>query len=245
MPEDASLRLTIEAQPVLGTAPAPAWQRREDALWLDLEALRGETLYLELRVEEGSSWRLDEALLEGETPRFRIHQREPLVVAENLRAQPIAYIGHRARVVPEEELGTKLRAERPDPRREVWVSGEHARELDVRDPLPERAVRLHRPRADTLVVDFEARGPGLLVVLEPFDPGWKVRINGRHAPLVPVFGAFRGVYVADGDRRIVMQYRPDTWMLGLVISSVTAGAVLLWLLGILSRRAIRSAPPRA
>ncbi|MBL8896832.1 MAG: YfhO family protein [Planctomycetes bacterium] len=243
--EDASLRLAIEAQPVLGTAPALAWQRREDALWLDLEALRGETLYLELHVEEGSSWRLDEALLEGDSPRYRIHQREPLVVAENLRAQPVAYLTHRARVVPEAELEARLRAERTDPRREVWVSGEHARALDVRDPLPERAVQLHRPRADTLVVDFEARGPGLLVVLEPYDPGWKVRINGRHAPLVPVFGAFRGVYVNDGDRRIVMQYRPDAWMFGLVISSATAGVVLLWLLGSLSRPAIRSADPRA
>jgi hypothetical protein len=227
----AALRLRIEAQPVLGTRELPPPTRGAEGLELDLSSAAGETLYLECALPPGSAWRIEEAELESSSPRYRIHQREPIVVAENLRAEPPAYIAHRVRVVPDEELERGLRAPAFDPRAEAWVGGEHASALDVRDPLPERGVRLHRPRADTLVADFEARGPGLLVVLEPYDPGWKVRINGRPAPLVPVFGAFRGVYVADGDRRVVMQYRPDVWMLGIVISSATAGVILLWLLG--------------
>lgn len=66
-------------------------------------------------------------------------------------------------------------------------------------PLEERPARL--------VV--EVSGPaGFLVVAGSWAPGWRARVDGRDAPLVPVNLAFRGVPFPAGDHRVEMSYSP-------------------------------------
>lgn len=72
----------------------------------------------------------------------------------------------------------------------------------------------------------EGTPAGLVVLVDAWAPGWRVRVDGDVAPVVRVGGAFRGVHVHAGSRTVRFYYRPDGWIHGLWAAGL--GAVL-WL----------------
>jgi uncharacterized membrane protein YfhO len=73
--------------------------------------------------------------------------------------------------------------------------------------------------------------PGLLVVAEPWYPGWQARVDGDVAPCLPVNAWMRGVPLAAGSHEVVLSFRSRWLAPGLALSALTllglAGGALL------------------
>ena len=81
-------------------------------------------------------------------------------------------------------------------------------------------------RADRVRMEVETSGPGVVVLVDGYDPGWRVSVDGRPAPLLRANVAFRGVAVPAGRHVVEQVYRPWTVLYGL---GATASAIVLGL----------------
>ena len=52
-------------------------------------------------------------------------------------------------------------------------------------------------------------------------PGWVAKVNDMETPIVEVDGVLRGVVLPAGPVRVEMSYRPNSLLIGAVLSSVT------------------------
>ncbi|MBP1621674.1 MAG: hypothetical protein H6Q02_2441, partial [Acidobacteria bacterium] len=89
-----------------------------------------------------------------------------------------------------------------------------------------------------LVVEFDAAGPGLLVVRQSFVKAWRAEIDGAAAAVEPVNGAHVGVRVPPGRHRATIRLDPRRYLLG------AAGPLLFLAVWLLSPRG-RSSTGRA
>jgi hypothetical protein len=74
-------------------------------------------------------------------------------------------------------------------------------------------------------VEVRAEGPGLLVIAESWDRGWRVRVDGTPGRVLRVEHARMGVVVPPGVHRFELDYRPPGFAAGLVLAG--CGAALL------------------
>lgn len=94
------------------------------------------------------------------------------------------------------------------------------------------AVELEEDGASALELRLPEGAPaGLAVVADTWAPGWRARVDGAVAPVWLVGGAFRGVPVPAGARRVRLYYRPDGWIWG----QWAAGGGLVLLTGLALR----------
>jgi hypothetical protein len=77
-------------------------------------------------------------------------------------------------------------------------------------------VELWRP--DRVRLRVEANAPGLVVLVDTFDRGWTVTVDGRPAVARRVNLSFRGVDVSPGRHRVEWVYRPASVLAGLLVS---------------------------
>jgi hypothetical protein len=83
-------------------------------------------------------------------------------------------------------------------------------------------VRIDAFSSDEVRLDAALSHPGLVILVEAWDPGWRVEVDGTPEPLLRVDGAFRGVAVGAGSHAIRFAYRPRAALGGLVVSALAA-----------------------
>lgn len=97
-------------------------------------------------------------------------------------------------------------------------------------------VRSYRPDR----VEVDAEGPGLLVLADPWFPGWVATVDGAEAEIYRADFLFRGVALPPGRHSVVFAFRPRSLRIGRALSLATAaGVVALTLLSLLRRRSGR------
>ncbi|RMH18150.1 MAG: hypothetical protein D6696_13700 [Acidobacteria bacterium] len=148
-------------------------------------------------------------------------------VMENTRALPRAFVPARVEPVVDrrERLGRLADADF-DPRRLALV--------ETRIDLPAGDAR----GTATLVAEVPNRlelalamaTPGLVVVADRWDAGWRARLDGRPVPVLRVDHALRGVVAPAGEHRLVFTYRPAglIWGIGAAIAAAIAAAGWLY-----------------
>jgi hypothetical protein len=106
------------------------------------------------------------------------------------------------------------------------------------DPaVPPGPARIVAERAGWL--EAEAEGPGWLVTVLPWYPGWAATVDGIAGAVEAVDGALVAVELSAGNHRVVLSYRPAGLDRGLAIS---VGALLLILVTLWwDRRRVRPA----
>jgi hypothetical protein len=169
----------------------------------------------------------------------------------NKRAFPRAWVVHRARFV-RPIVGMSMAARKPFFRRltaridetpsEADRSADDLRtmawiETDQPEPLarftagggPEQAesvvVLEVNPQRVELAADL--RAPGVIVLAETYYPGWELTIDGQPAPILRVNRMMRGAAVEAGSHRLVYEYRPRSFRLGMIVSLSALAVVLL------------------
>lgn len=122
-----------------------------------------------------------------------------------------------------------------DPGRTVLLEG-----LDRPRTLRGGTVRRVVRGINTLSVEVESEGQGLLVVSALYLPGWQVSVNDEPARLARAFGLLRAVAVPNGRSTVRMRYVPQGFIPGAALSlfALLGCGGLLWL----QRRRRRSTP---
>jgi len=130
-----------------------------------------------------------------------------------------------------------------DPARDLGAEAVAAEGPPLTAPAPFHAtssIALWKP--DRVRLDVEASAPAMAVLVDTFERGWTVTVDGAPAQPRRVNLAFRGVVVPPGRHRVEWLYRPPDVVAGLCISgaalALAAGASLVRLRG-------RRAPPLA
>jgi hypothetical protein len=80
---------------------------------------------------------------------------------------------------------------------------------------------------DRVTLAVEARCRGILVLADPYYPGWQATINGAPAPIHEVYGSVRGVAVPRGSAVVEFRFRPTSVYAGLLMCATGLLGVLL------------------
>jgi hypothetical protein len=102
--------------------------------------------------------------------------------------------------------------------------------LETSEPLPAatsppRPVKLQRPSPGTIVADLNGAPAGWVVVLESLLPGWKARVDGQAAAIVPAQAAFQAVKTREGSRTLRLSYEPASFRFGLFLTLAILAAL--------------------
>lgn len=78
-------------------------------------------------------------------------------------------------------------------------------------------------------VDVKVRmeNPGLLVLSDSFHPDWKAYIDGKSAEIFETDGLIRSVYLEEGQHMVRFIFTPIWFYLGLLVSLLSAGILIL------------------
>jgi hypothetical protein len=109
-----------------------------------------------------------------------------------------------------------------DPRKEVLLH--EARPASPEAPGDGDEARVVSRRPDTLEVEARLAAPGVLVVLEAFDPGWTAAAEGTPVPVLRANGLFRAVRLGEGRHRVRFAYRPRSALAGAVLTALGLAA---------------------
>lgn len=98
-------------------------------------------------------------------------------------------------------------------------------------------IAVHEDKAEYIEIEVANVAPGILIIADSYDPGWRATVNGAPVPILRVNGLFRGVALPAGNHTIRFVYRPRSFLAGAAITLATIGALGLGaLINILARR---------
>jgi hypothetical protein len=195
----------------------------------------------------------DPATLEGEahkSDREAWLKTRDVQVRRNKNAFPRAWIVHQARVLQSEEIASpaarkallsRLRARdepglfAPDLAKTAYIEtddpkslGPFLRSLEP-DPGESVTVRVHGP--SRVVLEAQLRKPGIVVLADTHDPGWRLTIDGRPAPILRANLLMRAAGVEAGLHTLEFVYKPTSLKVGAWCSAsalVFLPIVLVW-----------------
>ncbi len=147
-------------------------------------------------------------------------------IYQNNFAYPRAFVVHE--IAPSASIDESIRLlSQPsfDPSRVAVVENAPVEEWDMTltddlTPLPTAAEVIERT-PHSLRIRTTTSQPGLLVVSDTFNYGWKAYVNGLNAEIVPTNVFMRGVYVNKGESEILFVYEPLSFKTGIFISIIS------------------------
>lgn len=173
-----------------------------------------------------------------------IRDANRMVVLENTRALPRAWLVSKVESAGSEEIVRRIRGESAfefDPRVTALVDAESelVPVVDGGAPSPGDEVRIVSHRPNEIIFDTRNAAPAFLVVSEIDYRGWSAFVDGKPTPIHKTNYLLRGVSLPAGNHRVVMRYRPVAAMRGAAVSAGTAS--LLFALVMIARRRSRPA----
>ncbi|NIV28129.1 MAG: YfhO family protein, partial [Anaerolineae bacterium] len=133
---------------------------------------------------------------EGETKVYRVG--DPL---------PRAWVVYDTETASDEEAIGILNSEGFHPLHEAVVAPETAPDSLPQGAGPGSPAQVLESSPGRLVLGIEPGEDGLLVVSQPFYPGWSATVDGEPAPIHRVDYLLQGVQVQAGSRRVELSYR--------------------------------------
>jgi hypothetical protein len=177
-----------------------------------------------------------------EIPGLNLHSADGVRIYRNDDVLPRAYVVSQAQVISDdEELLAELPSQTFDPRRTVLLSLARGQEpfSDPPVPYPLYLIPLSPEYSpNTVKVKVALDRDGYLILGDTYYPGWRSYVDGEEKEILRANYAFRAVLVESGQHTVLFEYDPLSFKMGLIISLVTWGAILLVLavLGLQRRR---------
>lgn len=152
-------------------------------------------------------------------------------IRENPRALPRLFVPRRVLATPAGNDGAlhRLADDRFDPRAVAYVDAPPTLPSDCRG-----TAKIEDERPTRLSVSATMETPGLLILADCWEAGWKATVNGRPAPVLRANHILRAVALPAGRSRVRFSYEPASFALGVKLFAAALVAILLWIPG--SRR---------
>jgi hypothetical protein len=166
------------------------------------------------------------------------------VVYENPRAMPRAWVTGKWETLPADgDCKARLLADDFDRRSVALLETAPAPRPD---PDAAGTARVAAFTANRVALDVTASAPALVVLAEAWHPGWRARVNGAEAPVLPADCVLRAVPVPAGASRLELQFVDPALRTGRTVTFVAlVGVVGLAAFGLRPgrrRRAQEAAP---
>ena len=158
-------------------------------------------------------------------------------IYENARVLPRAWLASEVRVLDEGAVLQVIRTgilpdgSKWDPLRTALVEAEPSKPLDTSAQDGRAEITRYEPNRVNLQTINRSGGNSILVLSENDYPGWHVYIDGKSAEVLRVNYALRGVVIPTGEHSVSFVYRPWSVMGGLLLSLVTATALIVLSVG--------------
>ena len=154
----------------------------------------------------------------------------------NRSALARAFVPRRVEAVPDEQARLeKLASPGFDPREVAYVESP----VSLPSACQGRAEILSEiPTRITVTLQMDT--PGLVVLADLWDKGWKAYLNGKPVTVLRANHAIRGVMVPAGSGTLEFRYEPATFAWGLTLASLASLALVIWVAGILWKRRVSS-----
>jgi hypothetical protein len=157
--------------------------------------------------------------------RREVFRTEHVVVYERASAPPHAWIVHDVRPVTRGEALPLLTGGVVDPYQTALVEGVPPVTAAPDDSAADLA-RVAAYGPDMMSITTQTAAPGLLVVSEIYESGWRAYVDGEEVEILPTDHALRGIPIPSGEHTVEMRYDPLSLRLGLWISGITAAVML-------------------
>jgi hypothetical protein len=117
----------------------------------------------------------------------------------------------------------------PEPRQTAWLEPESrsrmAGFLPGTLPLPSEAPTIARYEPQRVEIDVVLASPGLLILADTYDPGWKLAVDGAAAPILRANRMMRAAALGAGRHHLVFRYEPRSFRVGVVVCLVSLAAL--------------------
>ncbi|MDH5672759.1 MAG: YfhO family protein [Myxococcales bacterium] len=160
---------------------------------------------------------------------------ERVAIYENPYALPRAFIASAVELRADEQPAL-VEIDRRSGSPRVRVSVDRGIALPPAAANSLQQVRIETYTSDEVTLVSRTAAPALVVLTDAFEDGWLAWVDASPTPVVKVAGSVRGVFVPPGEHRILMQYSPNSWNLGVFLCGMAAVAGLAWLALDLRRR---------
>lgn len=165
-----------------------------------------------------------------------------IVVIENRRARPRAWLAHEVVPLSERDLEIAIHhSVLPDGRRfdPAGMALVDAGEQPAAYPVEGALVRTQEVDAGRIRVNVASNAGGFLVVSESYYPGWRARIGNTAVPVRRTNLSLQGVPIPPGEHIVTFEFDSLTWRLGAAASAAAlAGIIVLAVSG--RRRSARA-----
>lgn len=231
LPGGASAGIVYELEDITGNTPLrlASFQQFEDQVgsWRRWQLLNVQYI---LTVESPDGPGLEQVYEEGGVQVYRVG--DPL---------PRAWVVHDTLTAGDDRTLDLLNATDFDPRMVAIVPpGDGSADLSL-DGGPGVSARVVESASGKLILEASPAKDGLLVVSQPFYPGWQARVDGQEVPIYRVDYLLQGVPLKAGGRRVEMTYHLSR-LPGLISVAVLLGCVVTLILG--QRRRSRNVQPQ-
>ena len=173
----------------------------------DLPADRDDVLTLEAKAREVFR-----------TPEVILYERTPDL--------PHAWIVHDVRAVTRGEALPLLSSGSVDPYQTALVEGTPP-ETAAPDGTATESAQVTAYEPDRMTIATQAAAPGLLVVSEVYESGWRAYVDGAEVTILPTDHALRGIPLPTGEHTVELHYDPLSLRLGLWTSGIATAAMLI------------------
>ncbi len=184
------------------------------------------------------------AFVEGAWKFWKLSSQENGVLCyENTRARPRFYIVPEHREVSDKEAFVAIKTsalkdgELFDPESMVLIESESASKISPSQPVASVETRGNPDSISTIAIDklsdeqielsTESDFNGYLVVADQYYPGWHASLDGLDMPILRANYIQRAIALPAGKHKVVFSYKPESYRLGLLISSIALGLLAL------------------
>ena len=159
---------------------------------------------------------------------YRLIHSGDVKIYENRDALPRAFVVADWQWQPDSAAAvTAMSASGFDPRQTAVLVGDD----EMQSPQPQ--MRTAQATAEIIAYAPErvavrvSSDGGLLVLSDAYYPGWAATLDGEPVAIYAANGLFRGVFVPAGEHEVVFAFRPISYRLGMVVSLLGLGGVLV------------------
>lgn len=152
----------------------------------------------------------------------------------NPTPHPRAFVATAVRQVRDDGEATRLMREGHDFHATALV--EQAVDLPSRAARQVGSATIEHFAPERIIVAVTSEAPGLLVLAEPWFPGWSASVDGRTVPCMVANAWMRAVPVPAGTRRVVFTFRSTYLVAGAAVSLVALVVLLVLMSGRVVKR---------